>query len=108
MAGAYVAYRRWRGAGGRAETLVLPEGFVWGAAMFGPLWAMAFGRWRTAAALGVGWTIAGVLAFAAGPVGASFIWLLVAYWSGATARGAACASPSVMRCPVRRRANSGA
>lgn len=87
MATAYVAYRRWRGLDGRAETLVLPDGFVWGAAVFGPLWGVAFGRWRAAAMLGVGWAFAGLLAAAAGPVGASFIWLLIAYWSGSAARG---------------------
>lgn len=67
--------------------MVLSDGFVWGAAMFGPLWAIAFGRWRAAAFLGAGWTIAGFLAFAAGPVGASIIWPLTAYWSGLVARG---------------------
>jgi len=87
MATSYAAYRRWRGLGGQAETLVVPDGFVWGAAMFGPIWGMVFGRWRAAAALGAGWAVAGVLAAAAGPIGASFIWLLVAYWSGLVARG---------------------
>jgi|GEM_PF-3062539 len=87
MARSFAAYRRWRGLNGRAETMVVGDGFVWGAAMFGPIWAMAFGRWRAAAALGAGWATAGVLAYAAGPVGASFIWLLVAYWSGLCARG---------------------
>ena len=67
--------------------MVVDDGFVWGAAMFGPIWGMVFGRWRAAAALGAGWAVAGVLAYAAGPVGASFIWLLAAYWSGLTARG---------------------
>ena len=86
MASSYAAYRRWRGAGGRAETMVVSDKFVWGAMMFGPLWAVASGRWRAAAMLGVGWSFAAVFAMAAGPVGASFIWLLIAYWSGAVAR----------------------
>ena len=87
MARAYAAYRRWSGADGRAETMIVSDGFVWGAAMFGPLWAIVFGRWRAAAFLGAGWTLAGFFAWAAGPVGASIIWPLTAYWSGLVARG---------------------
>ncbi len=87
MARSFAAYRRWRGLDGRAETLIVPDGFVWGAAMFGPLWAMIFGRWRTAAALGVGWAIAAALSFVSGPVGAAVIGPLTSYWSGLVARG---------------------
>ena len=87
MAGTFVAYRRWRGHDGRAETLVLKDGFVWGAALFGPLWAMYHGRWRTAAALGLGWAVAGGFASLAGNPAGSLIYMIVAYWSGMSARG---------------------
>lgn len=83
----YAAYRRWRGMGGQAETMILSDGFSWGAALFGPAWALFYGRWRTAAVLALGWAVAGVLAAAAGPAGGGAILLLAAIWSGAVARG---------------------
>lgn len=87
MTQTYAAYRRWRGHDGLAETMVVSDGFVWGAAMFGPIWAIAWGRWRTAAVLGVGWTLASGFAVLVGPLWSGLIWLLIAYWSGLTARG---------------------
>lgn len=86
MTAAFAAYRRWRGLDGRADTMVLASKFVWTAAAFGPLWALARGRWRAAAALGVGWTVAFALGMAAGPLGWGVIWLVAAVWAGATAR----------------------
>ena len=84
---AYTAYRRWLGANGRAETQVIREGFVWGAFLFGPLWAVARTRWMAVAALTAGWLVAGVLAGLAGepPASAGF-WLIAALWSGFLAR----------------------
>ena len=84
---AYTAYRRWLGANGRAETQVIRDGFVWGAFLFGPLWAVARARWMAAAALAAGWLVAGVLAGLAGaPSAAVGFWLIAALWSGFSAR----------------------
>lgn len=86
MTHVYAAYRRWRGLDGQAETMVIPDRFHWGAAIFGPFWALFRGHWRAAAILGAGWAVAGLLAFAAGPLGAPTIWLIAAWWTGASAR----------------------
>lgn len=67
--------------------MVLRDGFVWGAAVFGPLWAMAFGRWRAAAALGFGWAVAGAIAGFADGLAGSLVYAIVASWSGYSARG---------------------
>jgi len=83
----FACYRRWRNHDGRAETIVIPDGFVWGAAVFGPIWAMIYGRWRAAAALSAAWTIAWVFSMLAGPAGGALISLIVAYWAGISARG---------------------
>ena len=83
----FASYRRWQGLGGQAETLVIPDGFVWGAAVLGPIWAMMYGRWRAAAALGGGWAVAGLLSMMADPAGSALISLIVAYWAGMSARG---------------------
>lgn len=84
---AYTAYRRWLGANGRAETQVIRDGFVWGAFLFGPLWAVACARWMAAAALSAGWLVAGVLAGLAGePPAAAGFWLIAALWGGFSAR----------------------
>ena len=84
---AYTAYRRLLGANGRAETQVIRDGFVWGAFLFGPLWAVARARWMAAAALAAGWLVAGVLAGLAGePPAAAGFWLIAALWSGFSAR----------------------
>lgn len=84
---AYTAYRRWLGGNGRAETQVIRDGFVWGAFLFGPLWAVARARWMAAAALAAGWLVAGVLAsFAGEPSAAAGFWLIAALWSGFSAR----------------------
>ena len=72
---AYTAYRRWLGANGRAETQVIRDGFVWGAFLFGPLWAVARARWMAAAALAAGWLVAGILAGLAGEPSAA-AWVL--------------------------------
>lgn len=88
MANSYAAYRRWRGFGGQAETLVLPsDGFHGGAALFGPLWALTMRRWRAAAVLAAGWAVAALLAFFVGPEGTPLIWFVVAMWAGFVARG---------------------
>jgi len=88
MATSFAAYRRWRGFAGRAETIVLPtDGFLGVAAVLGPFWALARGRWRAAAVLGAGWAVAGFLAYAVGPEGVPIIWFVVAMWGGAVARG---------------------
>jgi hypothetical protein len=84
---AYTAYRRWLGASGRAETKVIRDGFVWGAFLFGPFWALARMRWMAAGVLAAGWLIAGILAALPGDPGASGgIWLIAALWSGFSAR----------------------
>ena len=83
----YSAYRRWLGANGRAETQVIRDGFVWGAFLFGPLWAVARARWMAAAALAAGWLVAGILASLAGePSAAPGFWLIAALWSGFSGR----------------------
>jgi hypothetical protein len=84
---AYTAYRRWLGGNGRAETQVIRDGFVWGAFLFGPLWAVARACWMGAAALAAGWLVAGVLAsFAGEPSAAAGFGLIAALWSGFSAR----------------------
>ena len=84
---AYTAYRRWLGRSGEAETQVIREGFVWGAFLFGPLWAVFRRRWLAAIALAAGWIVAGVLAGLAGNPGVSAgISLLASLWAGFTAR----------------------
>lgn len=67
--------------------MVVSAGFAWGAAAFGPVWALVLGRWRAALVLSVGWIVAGLLAMAAGPLGAGAIWPIVAVWSGLVGRG---------------------
>ena len=77
---------------GLAETRVMSDGFAFGAAAFGPFWALAFRYWRAAAVLGAGWGIAAALAFLAGPAGGAVIYLIVAYWSGFVGHGLAALS----------------
>ncbi len=86
MTRTFSAYRRWRGLDGAAETMVIDDGFSWGAMLFGPIWAIVRFRWRAAAALGLGWAIGAILAAAAGPAAGGLVWVIVAYWSGASAR----------------------
>jgi hypothetical protein len=84
---AYTAYRRWIGGNGRAETQVIRDGFVWGAFLFGPLWAVVRVRWMAAAALAAGWLVAGILAGLVGaPSAAVEFWLIASLWSGFSAR----------------------
>jgi anti-sigma factor RsiW len=84
---AYTAYRRWLGGSGRAETQVIRDGFVWGAFLFGPLWAVVRIRWIAAATLAAGWLVVGILAGLAGTSSpAVAFWLIAALWSGFSAR----------------------
>lgn len=84
---AFTAYRRWLGVGGRAETLVIRDGFAWGAFLFGPLWALLRRRWAAAAALAAGWFVAGILASLSGnPAVGLGLWLIAALWAGFSAR----------------------
>lgn len=84
---AFTAYRRWLGVGGKAETMVIRDGFAWGACLFGPLWALLRRRWAAAAVLAAGWFVAAMLGGLAGdPAIAGGLWLIAVLWAGFSAR----------------------
>ena len=51
---------------GRDAPVLVPEGFSWGACIFGPLWLAIVGAWIAAAGLLLVWVL--LLAFVHGPL----------------------------------------